>query len=130
MLSLLEVPVAFLNERARMSRTQATLLTIGLLAVIGSTAALSNSWLSGVKPFGLNLFDLYDYATSNILLPVGGIFISLFAGWFWGFRNLRDTLTNQGTLRNGRVVTVFYAIVKFVSPPLIVVVLLSGLGVL
>jgi neurotransmitter:Na+ symporter, NSS family len=130
MLSLLEVPVAFLNERAGLSRKLATLVTVGLLALIGASAALSNNLLAGVKPFGLNFFDLYDFATSNILLPVGGIFICLFVGWVWGFGQVRDALTNNQVLRNGRLVNLFYGVVKFVSPLLILAVLLKGLGIL
>ncbi|MBN1370728.1 MAG: sodium-dependent transporter [Anaerolineaceae bacterium] len=55
MLSLMEVPVAFLNERTGLSRKAATLITVGLLALIGSTAALSSSTLANFKPFGLNM---------------------------------------------------------------------------
>ncbi len=67
----------FPTEKKNYSRVKATLLTSGLLALIGSTAALSNSTLSGVTLFGMTFFDLYDYLTSNILLPVGGLFIAL-----------------------------------------------------
>ena len=48
-----------------------------LLAIIGSTAALSNSTLANVALFGKNFFDLYDFLTSNILLPVGGLLVSV-----------------------------------------------------
>jgi NSS family neurotransmitter:Na+ symporter len=67
MLSLIEVPVAFLSERYNFSRLKATLLTAGLLAVIGSTSALSGSTLAEVKPFGKTMFDMFDYLRSNIM---------------------------------------------------------------
>ncbi len=70
MLSLLEVPVAYLNERFHMSRTAATITTVVLLALVGSTAALSNSLTADVKLFGMTMFDFYDFVTSNILLAV------------------------------------------------------------
>ena len=130
MLSLLEVPVAFLNERLGWSRTVATIGTSLLLALVGSTAALSSSLLADTKLFGKTFFDLFDFASSNLLLPVGGLFICLFAGWRWGAAEMRRELTNGGALTNARIVNLFIGIVKFVTPVLVFIVLLNGLGVI
>lgn len=130
MLSLLEVPVAFLEERTRLSRKWATVITVFLLAMIGSTAALSNSLLAGVKVFGLNFFDLYDFISSNILLPVGGLFLAVFVGWSLGLSKVRQTLTNHGVLKNDAIVSVFFNVVRFVTPILVILILLNSLGVI
>lgn len=130
MLSLLEVPVAFLNERAGLSRTVATILTVLVLAMFGSAAALSSSVLANFKPFGLTMFDLYDFSTSNILLPLGGLFISIFVGWFWSRGELTAELSNEGRLKNGGIIHFFAFVVKFVTPLLVLLVLLSGLGII
>lgn len=130
MLSLLEVPVAFLNEQLNMSRTKATLLTVGLLAIIGSTAALSNSALANVTLAGKNFFDLYDFLTSNILLPVGGLLISVFVGWVWRFDEVKQALSNEHKLQNEQIIRAFFGIVKFVTPVLVLLVLLNGLGII
>lgn len=130
MLSLLEVPVAFLQERTRLSRKWATILTVLLLVVIGSTAALSNNVLAHVKLFGLNLFDLYDFVSSNILLPVGGLFMALFVGWVWGLPKVKEALSNSGVIKNDTMVNVFFNVARFVTPVLVIVVLLNGLGVI
>ncbi len=128
MLSLAEVPVAFLNERLGWSRRNATLLTVGLLALVGSTAALSNSLMANFKLFGMTMFDLFDYVTSNLLLPIGGLFICLFVGWTWSYADLKKALSNDGKLNNESVIRFFSFVVKFVSPLAVLVVLLSGLG--
>jgi len=130
MISLLEVPVAFLNGRLGMTRRNATLLTLVLLVLIGSTAALSSSTLAEVKVFGKTFFDLFDYVTSNILLPVGGLFVCLFAGWAWGRERVLNALSNEGALKNRTVASFFLFVVRFVSPLLVLVVLLHGLGLL
>lgn len=130
MLSLLEVPVAFINEKMHISRPVATVITVVLLALIGSTAALSSSTLADVKIFGFTFFDLFDYTTSNILLPVGGLFIALFAGWVWGKDRIVDALTNSGALKNEWVVKAFYVVIKFVTPVLLILVLLRGLSII
>ncbi len=130
MLSLLEVPVAVLNEKLGWSRPVATIVTTVILAGFGALAALSNSTLANFKPFGKTMFDLYDFTTSNILLPVGGLFICLFVGWRWARQDAAASLSNDGALRNERFVGLFLALVKFVTPVLVFVVLLSGLGVI
>jgi neurotransmitter:Na+ symporter, NSS family len=129
MLSLLEVPVAFLNERAGLSRRAATLATLGVLALVGSGAALSNSLLAGVKVFGLTFFDLFDYISSNVLLPLGGLLICLFTAWVFGSQSITAALSNQGRLSNQPVTRLFIFLVRFVAPILVVLVLLNGFGV-
>ncbi|NLX42031.1 MAG: sodium-dependent transporter [Chloroflexi bacterium] len=130
MLSLFEVPVAYLVERLGWSRRKATISTALGLALVGSTAALSNSLMANFKIAGKTMFDLFDFATSNVLLPVGGLFICLFVGWRWGYAALEKNLTNNGTLNNRAVVRAFYFLVKWVTPVLLVVVLLNGLGII
>ncbi len=130
MLSLLEVPVAFLNERLGWSRLKATLITVALLVLIGSTAALSNNVLADFKLFGMTMFDLYDFITSNVLLPIGGLCLSLFVGWVWGYNEVKRALTNEETLPNERVVRAVFGIIKFVTPVLVLIVLLNGLKIL
>lgn len=129
MLSLFEVPVAFLAENTRLNRTKATILTAFLLALIGSTAALSSSTLADFTIFGKTMFDLFDFLSSNILMPIGGLFIVIFAGWVWGEKNIRKALSNNGLLKNEQLVTLFIVIVKYLTPILLIVVMLNGLGV-
>jgi neurotransmitter:Na+ symporter, NSS family len=127
MLSLLEVPVAFLNEKLGWSRLVAALAVIVVLGLVGSTAALSNSLLANFKLFGMTMFDLYDYVTSNILLPVGGICLAIFVGWVWGYEKVKTALTNQGGLHNQKIIRAFFLVLKIVTPVLILLVLLQGL---
>ena len=130
MLSLFEVPVAYLSERCRMSRTTATILTLVALAVVGSTAALSSSTMADFKIAGKTMFDLFDYATSNVLLPLGGLLICVFVGWRWGWAQVKEELSNRGKLDNARIARLFFGVAKFVTPVLVFVVLLSGLGLI
>ena len=130
MLSIMEVPVAFLNERFKLARPLATLLTMLLIGLVGSTAALSNSLLAEFKLFGMTMFDLFDFSTSNILLPVGGLFLALFTGWAFGRKNVVQELTNHATLQNTWIVTAFFFVIRFVTPVLVLLILLHGLGVL
>jgi len=129
MISLIEVPVAYINEKFNISRVKATIVTNLTLAVVGSFAALSNSALADFKPFGKTMFDLFDYASSNLMLPIGGLFIAIFVGWVWGRQNVEMALSNAGVLNNRFVVNSFLFIIRFITPLLVVVILLGGLGV-
>ncbi len=126
-LSLLEVIAAFLEGWFKMSRIKATLLTIIPLAVVGIPAALSNNLMADVKVFGLTFFDMYDFGSSNVLLPLGGFFLAIFAGWVWGLNRFQTALSNEGKIKNQKITRVVFYILKYVTPLLVFVVLLSGL---
>jgi len=130
MLSLIEVVVSFLINHMGLTRKWATLATVLSMAALGALAALSNSSLAGVKLFGLTFFDLFDYLTSNLLLPIGGLFIAIYVGWVWGWTRFKAALTNEGTLQNEKLVRAIFIILKFVTPVLVAVVLLAGLNVI
>ncbi len=130
MISLVEVVVAFLVNRTSMSRKTATLVTVIAMALMGSFAALSNSSLADFKLFGLTPFDLYDYVSSNLLLPLGGLFIALFTTWVWGWPKFKAAITNEGALSNETISRIVFMILKFVSPVLVALILLTGLKII
>jgi NSS family neurotransmitter:Na+ symporter len=130
MLSLTEVPVVILHERLNIPRRRATLLTILSLALLGSTCALTNNLLANFKLFGLNMFDLYDFVSSNVILPAGGILLAVFVGWVWGKEKFADALSNQGTLNNPAVTRAAFFLLRYVSPVLTLLVMLKGLNLL
>jgi NSS family neurotransmitter:Na+ symporter len=76
----------------------------------------------------MNFFDFYDYLSSNLLMPIGGFFICIYAGWFWGRDRTRADLSNQGKLANSGVITIYSLIVRWVTPLLVLLILLKGLG--
>ncbi|CAG0999496.1 hypothetical protein ANAEL_02847 [Anaerolineales bacterium] len=129
-ISLVEVPVAFLQEKFQFSRQKASIITVVGIAIVGSLAALSNSSLASAHVFGMTFFDLFDYATSNILLPLGGLFIAIFVGWVWGYKKLNDALSNHGTLSNQIIIKVLYGTLLVVTPILVAIVMLNGLKII
>jgi NSS family neurotransmitter:Na+ symporter len=129
-ISLVEVPVAFLEEKFQFSRQKAAISTIVGIALVGSLAALSNSTLASVRFSGMTFFDLFDYTTSNILLPLGGLFIAIFFSWVWGYQKLEDALSNHGELANQKIIKVLYGTLLVVTPILVTIVMLNGLKII
>jgi NSS family neurotransmitter:Na+ symporter len=130
MISLLEVPVAYLTEEKHWSRVTATLASAGLMGAVGSLATLSTSVLSKTLVFGKTFFDLFDFLSSNVALPVGGILICLFVGWKLGKKVIEEEASNEGSLRNLAFLKFFTFVVRYVAPVAILLVLLNGLGVI
>ncbi len=131
MISLVEVPVAYFTEEKGLSRTKAVLINAAIIVAVGSLAALSadsKSILGGVSLLGKSFFDLFDFASSNILLPLGGLFIALFIGYFVKKDDIKDELTNQGRLKTGGVIDVIYFITRYVTPVLLIIVFLYYTG--
>jgi len=128
-LSLLEVPIAILSERFGLGRKSASFLTILVIGLLGVPATLSQSLTAELKIFGMNPFDLFDFLSSNVLLPLGGILICLFVGWVYGLPELEKQLSNNGTLRNKPLIRIVFFLIRYVTPLSIAAVLLHGLKV-
>jgi NSS family neurotransmitter:Na+ symporter len=80
-ISMAEPLVVLLMEKAQFRRNTAAIL-IGLLCwLLGLFALLSFNVWQEHKIFGFNLFDAMADLTTNILLPIGGLLFSIFAGW-------------------------------------------------
>ena len=121
-----EISIAFFSEEWGMSRNRASILNTGIAMVLGTLCALSFGVLSEATVFGMTLFELFDYVSSNVLLPVGGIFFSLLVGWVLDRGLVRDQLTNHGT-RTVRVMRPLVFCLRYVAPAAIVVIFLYGL---
>jgi len=127
-ISVLEVIVAFLSEELKMTRRKATIAATLSVSVLGIVTVFSMGALSRIQIFGKNVFGFMEYLTSNIMLPLGGLFIVLFIGWFFSPQMTRNELTNEGKLSD-RLLPVFMFIVRFVAPVAIAMVFLYSLGI-
>ena len=81
-LSLLEPGVAWLIERTHWTRAKAAAVIAGLAWLLGFATIFSFNIWQEIKLWEMTLFDLIDHFTSNITLPLGGLLMVLFAGWF------------------------------------------------
>lgn len=110
-ISLLEPTVAYLVEKLKWSRVKASIILGVIVWAIGISCLLAfNEW-SEFKLFGKNMFDLLDYATANIMLPLGGILTALFAGWVVSQKvSLEETAISESLHK------VWMFTVRFVAP--------------
>ena len=114
-ISLHEVVTAYLHEEFRLSRGKAARMVTGGCIVLGTLCSLSLGVGRDYTLAGMTLFDLFDFVTAKLMLPLGGLFIALFAGWYLDKKLLRDELTNHGALRLP-VYGLILFLLKFVAP--------------
>ncbi|MBR4313227.1 MAG: sodium-dependent transporter [Bacteroidaceae bacterium] len=126
-ISMHEVVTAYVSEEFNMPRRKAATIVTIACSVVGVFCALSFGPFADFKLFGMNLFDLFDYVASNIFLPVGGMFISIFTGWYLDKKLIRDEITNNGTLRVPYLRFVIF-ILRYFAPIAIAIILLNQLG--
>jgi len=80
-ISLLEPAVAWLMEKTCVTRIRASVFLGFCTWLLGIGTILSFNVAADVKLFSLNFFELIDFLTANIMLPLGGLFIAIFVGW-------------------------------------------------
>ena len=123
LISLHEVSTAFLQEECRISRPKAaTFVTVSCL-IIGAFCSLSLGACPSLTFFGRPLFELFDFVTGQLFLPIGGFLTCIFIGWVAPRKLVRDEFTNWGTLK-GSLFGVFIFLVRFVCPVSILLIFL------
>lgn len=127
--SLYEVIVAYISEEFRVTRKAASTVTFFLIGALAALCALSQMPGSRLRVGGMDIFGLFDYASANFILPIGGILITVFAGWVMNKNTFRNELTNNGTHGN----TLYHIVrfmVRFIIPAAIALMFLNLIGFL
>ena len=127
-ISLLEALVEWLGEK-NISRKAAAIGGGGAAWLLGITTVLSFNVWSGFHPLswigrfeGMTLFDLYDYLTANIMLPLGALLTALFAGWILAREVSRTELQSE------KFYGVWRVLIRYVAPVGILVIFLANLA--
>lgn len=123
--SMIEILVAFLVDEKGYGRPKAAVVSTIALALVGALPCLSFGILADVKLGGKTFFDIFDFFTSNISLPVGGLVILFLAG-FKCWPLVERSLSPTGTLSSAAASTLKF-FMRVAAPILVAAVLLSGL---
>ena len=96
-IGLMEPAVAWIVEHFNRTRAQAAVMTGLSIWLLGFGSVLSFNVLAEFKFLAGTIFDNVDYLTSNIMLPLGGLLIVIFAGWVMCRNSTSDELGSSGT---------------------------------
>jgi NSS family neurotransmitter:Na+ symporter len=122
MVGLVESVTAWVEERFNLPRHKSALLVVGSIAVFSVLSILSYNVIDELRIGGRNFNDAMDYFSNQILLPLGGLFIAVFAGWAMSRESTRDELTTLGP----HAFAVWHFLIRFVVPPAIAVIFVMG----
>ncbi|WP_148863654.1 sodium-dependent transporter [Marinobacter fonticola] len=128
-ISLLEPLVEWLEEQKGMNRTVSTLGAGIACWALGIASILSLNVWSDVTPLGMfamfegkTIFDLLDFVTANILLPLGGLLVAICAGWFMSRQALETELaTSPGVFK------LWYNTLRYFTPVAVAIVFIYNL---
>ena len=98
-ISMHEICTSYVSEHYNLTRKRAATAVTLVYLVLGAACSLSFGPWKDYTLAGKTIFDWFDFATAMFIMPIGGIFISLFAGWVLERKLLTDELTNNGTLK-------------------------------
>ena len=125
-ISLIEPAIAWLVENKQISRRRASVTAgfatwaLGLLTVFSLN--IGENWLL----FGMTMFGLLDYLTTNIMLPLGGLSIAIFAGWKMSRASVQEELAIQSPF----AYKIWRLLICYISPLAIMIVFLNIIGIL
>ena len=133
-LGLVEPAVAWLVEHNHKTRAQAAAIVGGIIWLVGLGSVFSFNLLSevrflvrvdtdddGVKDAYGTIFNNVDYLTSNVMLPLGGLLITVFAGWVMCRNSTADELGGAGTMYR-----LWRVLARFLAPIGILIVLVNA----
>ncbi len=121
-ISMLEIVVSIGIKSKYERRTKAAWVFGLLIFIVGIPSALSMGVLSDIKILDMIIFDFADFLTSSIGLPLGALFISIFAGYKFSKQEIYDELG-----ANSSIVKIWRVIVMYIAPLAILLVFVQGL---
>jgi len=124
MVGLIEPITAWLEEHHGFARHKSAVAVVGVIATLSVFSILSYNVLGDIQVLGKNLNDAIDYFTNQILLPLGALFIAIFAGWLIKKRSLQDELnmSHQGLF------TVWHCLIRYVAPLAVFIIFVMGVS--
>lgn len=116
-ISFHEVLTAYFAEEFSLTRKRAAMVTT-VVSIVLSTVTFT-------KLFGIDFFNIFDYVTANVLMPLGAMFTCIMAVWFMKKDFMKDELTNNG-LCNRRLTPVILFMLRFITPVLILYIFIKN----
>ena len=129
LISLHEVSTAFFHEELHIGRKKAALIVTVSCSVLGAFCSLSLGGYEVMSFLGKTLFDIFDFVTGQVFLPVCGFLTCLLVGWYLPHKLVRDEFTNWGTLR-GKFFHIYLFAIKYLCPACILIIFLHQFGLI
>jgi len=127
MVGLIEPLIVWLCERLSVNRPMAVLIALCGIALCSVVSALSFSVWNGVKIAGMSLAAFLDFIPNQILLPLGGLLIAVFAGWKMSEQATAEELGFGENIGRTAGYRIWRVLVRFPVPIAITTIFVAGL---
>ena len=124
-ISLIEPMIIWLIEKYNVTRIQAAIFSAAIAWFIGIGTIISFNIGSNIKIFGLNIFNFLDYLTSNILLPMGGILITIYVSWLLS----KEKVDSELKIKSSILKAAWYFSARIIAPIAVILVMLNAIGI-
>lgn len=124
MVGLIEPLVSWLEERRGIARPSGTLMVISATAAMSVISVLSYNVWAGVSVFGVDLNTALDFLPNQIMLPLGGLLIAIFAGWFVSKSSAKEELA----LGSEALFEIWHWLIRYLVPLAVLVILVVGIA--
>ena len=122
MVGLLESVTSWTKERLAISRQQSALLVVGSVTSLSVISVLSYNVWESVQLMGLNFNELTEALYDKLLLPLAGLLVALFTGWFMHRKHSESELIDDAKWYG-----VWRWLTRFIAVPAVAIILISGL---
>lgn len=122
-ISLFEVIISFLMYKAKISRVKAAVLCASLAFIAGIPVSLSFGKLSDLRILEMNFYDLVNFISDKLLMPLGALGICILCGYIWG----SDKASDEADIKSSIFRKLYRYIIRYAAPAMIAIIFVTSL---
>ena len=128
-ISFHEVLTAYFSEEFKISRKWGAGITsfISILLSLLTVSVVFDVDVAGTK--FTSFVDVFDYASANVLMPIGALFTCIFVSFFMKREFMRNQLSNKGAIKSFLIPVIVFML-RYVTPLLILYIFIKKIGLL
>ncbi|MCR5785843.1 MAG: sodium-dependent transporter [Eubacterium sp.] len=123
-IALTESAVSTFTDEFKWSRKVGTFVIMVIMIVLGSLSSLGNGPLAGIKIFGMQFLDLFDFVSNSIMMPIAALATCILVTRYIGIDKMDDEITQDG--HNFRRNGIFSVMIKYLCPVFVIIILVSA----
>ena len=123
-ISLLETVVSMVQDKAKLGRKAATVVSTAAILLLGIPSCLGYGPLSGIKLLGMQFLDFFDFISNSVLMPVAAIGTCVFVGHVIGSRFVEEEVESSGEFKRK---SLYQVMLRWIAPVMLAAILVGEL---
>ena len=124
-ISLMETVVSIIQDKFKLSRNTACIMTIVICFIIGIPSSLGNGIWANIKIMGMDFLTFFDFITNSVLMPIIALLTCIFIGYILKLTPIHNEIEAYG--KTFKAKTLFDIIIKYFAPVCIILILASSI---